>query len=1134
MFSVALALTLAATPLERYGVRGWSIDDGLPQSSVTAIAQDGEGWLHLGTFGGLARFDGQGFEVFGASDGEGWSTVRITALVVGDDGTRWLGLQSGDVVRIDSVGAGHDRQLDPAPGIRGQPIWSMAEIDGVLWVAGSGGTARWDGAWTPIADAGEMRAVVQHGGVVWLGGLGGLYSVDGDIAVPSTQSTGALYALASTGDRLLMVGERGVTALVDGQMHVIDVEPGHEIVAGSDGTTYVGSGGRVRILGESGEVRLGSRIRDLFIDREQVLWVGTDGDGLRRLMREEWWLLEFDGSTLPLLEIEGGALLVGHGCELGRVVRVEPDGATRGVIDGCVRSLARGRGAEVWMGIDSTVARLLPDESVETIVDVGHNVLVVQPIGDDVYIGTESGGALRLRGGRLEPLPVDDIRVLAIEPGAAGQVWIGGQDGLTLLEGRETTRWTRRDGAPAGEIRALRVDADGTVFVGSYGGGLGVLRDGVFHRLTRRDGLTEDVISAILDDGRGALWLHGNRGLSRLMRVELEAWLVDPQRGVTVRRWATPEGNGGAQPAGIVMRDGSLALSTLEGVVRIDPRALPRLDTVPSLSVLRADVDGIVLSTTAEAEIPAGPGHVELEFTAAILRHPELARFEYRVISELDAASSPPWQRVGDERHLRWAGFLPGRYRIELRVTNESGVVSPTTTLDFVLAQPWHGRWIVRFAIALAIVLLVGGALGWRANLARAHLLGLQREIDQRLAAEAEARVLVHRLDEAERLETVGRLAGGIAHDFNNLFAAIRGATSMLGPARDGNAPVDIAAPVRTLEACVDRGARLTGQLLSFAGRQHLDADAFDLGARIIQMRPMVRGSLPESITLRLEVPRTPLFVLADAAALELAVASLVLNARDAVPAGGSVTISLRELDDDAARSRWSDLPAQAGDGSGWLALEIEDDGIGIPADRLGKVLEPFYSTRSNATGLGLPSVLGFATQSGGALRLASTEGKGTCVSLVLPRAEAPAAAPRVPRLVVAAAPPATPGRRIVVVDDDEQVREALTMMLRRAGHHVTAFGDPREALAQLEGALACELLISDIIMPAMTGGELATAVLAARPGMPMLFVSGFTRDVDAAALPGPLLAKPFGSAQVLAAVDLALAGGTGTRQRPA
>jgi signal transduction histidine kinase/ligand-binding sensor domain-containing protein len=1101
-----IVATLAMAPLDRHRARAWTIDDGLPQSSVTAIGQDRLGWLHLGTFGGAVRFDGMRFDVPPAIEGVGWSSVRITAMLVDDDDTRWLGLQGGQLVRIDPSGT--DTQIPDAPNLVGVPIWAIMRAPDGLWVAGSGGVARWADGWTPIDGAAPTRALLRHRDTTWLGGVAGLQRANAVSATTTAASTGTVHALAARGDELIVAGPLGVVSIEGETMRVLDRVPTDHLAVTASGSIYAASGDRVRIVGEPGEHIVGSSVRDLFVGREGALWIGTDGHGVVRLVREDWWLVEVGAGALPIVESahEAGALHVGWGCEPGGLVRIGTDGQRVSEASGCVRSLAWHDG-ELIAGIANTVARVRGIET-ETLADLGHAVIVVRPIGDTIWIGTDTGGAFRLDGNRVTPVDVGDRRVLAIEQGASGDVWFGTQDGLSRLVDDTLSRWTRSDGVPAAEIRALAVDADGTVLLGSYGGGLGVLRDGVLHRLTSAHGLADNVVSAVLDDGTGALWLHGNRGLTRLPRTELEAWLADPRHMVSIRRWATPEGNGGGQPAGIVLDDGSLALPTIAGVVRIDPAQLHDPPPPPAITVLHAAIDGVPLVDGEVVDVPAGPGNVDIEFTSAIQRYPELATFEYRVVGD-GASDTGGWVRGGKERRLRWAGFGPGEHRIELRVRNESSLTSPVTTLGFVLAAQWYDRWSIRIAIALGLLGTVIGAAMWRARVMRAHLAGLQREIDQRRVAEAESKVLSQRLEGAQRLEAVGRLAGGVAHEFNNLFAAIRGAA--------GSLPQGMAM-THVLEASVARGARLTAQLLSFAQRQHLDPQTLDLDERMAGIETMLRTSLRDGIALRIEPAGTGLYVRADGPALDLAIVNLVLGARDALPGGGTITVTTRVVDDATACTRWPELRDRPRVPE-WIVVEVTNDGAALDAERLEHIFEPSLRTRTGGVTLelGLPALLGFATQSGGTLAITSREREGTHLSLVLPRVAAARPSPPAP-------PPGRTGPlRIVVVDDDELVLDTLAMLLRRAGHEAVAFADPRVALAALQGDLACDLLVSDVLMPGLTGSELATAVLAARPGLPMLFVSGFLRDVDAATLPGVVLPKPFGSAEVLAAVEAAM-----------
>jgi signal transduction histidine kinase/ligand-binding sensor domain-containing protein len=1107
-----LALTIAAaSPTDVRQLRAWSVEDGLPQSSATAVAQDDRGFLYVGTFGGLVRFDGRRFDVPSWADGATWSTVRITALAIDGSDTRWIGLQDGRVVRIDADGG--VRPLPAEPSLAGHAIWwlspdpALPEGAGV-WVAGSGGAARHDGTqWIAIEGAGDTRGVVHHAGVTWLGGLRGLSRVVDDVAVLVDDADGHVAAMGRDADGVLVAGASGVGRVVDDEIAWIERRGATELAVASDGAVWAASASVVRVVGQPLEVDVGSEVRNLVVDREGVVWAGTNERGIVQVVRQPWRLVDTGGGGLTVFELENATILASYGCDPGGLVRVEPDGEVREVMGGCVRAIAR-HGDELVLGVGDQLVRLDERGTTTPMVDVESPVVVVQSTGDALYVGTATAGAFRVEGGVAVPLAIEAQSVWAIAPGRSGEIWLGTNDGVVRFADGAVSHWSRSAGAPPGEIRALHVDDDGTLWFGSYGGGLAILRQGVVHRITRRDGLVDDTISRIIADDSGGIWLHGNRGLSYVTRSDVDAHLADPRRRVTARHFATPEGNGGGSPAGVVLRDGTFALPTVEGLVRFDPRAVWGPVVVPALELLQANIDGVSLVPGQLVEVPAGAGVVDLELTSPLTRHPELARFEYRVLAEGDADEAVRWTSMTGRR-IHWAGFSPGRFRIELRVVSDAGVASDTTLLAFDLAAPWHERGAVRIAIVLVALALLGGAALWRNRIVRAHFVRLQRESEQRLAAEADKRALQMRLDRAERLEAVGRLAGGIAHDFNNLLAAIRGCAAMLP--RAGEA----AEIVADIDACVDRGGRLTRQLLSFAQRQHLEPERVDVGHAVRSIERMLRASLPSRVRLVIDAPTDGAAVTVDAAALDLALVNLVLNARDAMPDGGELKITVRTEGDDTARARWRDLPPAA-QSQAWVVFEVADHGVGIPAALLPRVLEPFFTTRAAGTGLGLPSVQGFAAQSGGGLFLESTEGVGTRASIVLPLVGSVADARDVaaPQLRAIGSP-----TRVMVVDDKSLVRETLARTLRNAGLDPTAFADPREALAALEAGAPCDVLLTDMRMPGMSGAELAEAVRVRRPEIGLVFMSGFAAEFDATPLPGRLLTKPFKTVEVLDAI---------------
>jgi signal transduction histidine kinase len=375
-----------------------------------------------------------------------------------------------------------------------------------------------------------------------------------------------------------------------------------------------------------------------------------------------------------------------------------------------------------------------------------------------------------------------------------------------------------------------------------------------------------------------------------------------------------------------------------------------------------------------------------------------------------------------------------------------------------------------------------------------AALAALRREIAEREKAEAALR-------QSQKLEAVGQLTGGVAHDFNNLLAAALSSLTLLGrrlPEGDERAGRLLA---NTVRAC-ERGAALTHRLLAFSRRQELKPEAVDLATLVAGMTDLLRRSLGPTIALETDLPADLPPVRVDANQLELAILNLAVNARDAMPEGGRVTITgAAETVGDGAENGLA--PGR------YVRLCVRDEGVGMDAQTLARVTEPFFTTKEmgKGTGLGLSMVHGLAAQSGGALVLVSAPGEGTQARIWLPATERVGAATADPvREAAPATPAALPPRRILVVDDDPLVLASVADMLLDLGHAVTAASSGADALARLEAGLSVDIVLSDLAMPGMTGIELAECLRRRDPGTRVLLMTGFG-DVAGRF---PRLAKPF------------------------
>jgi signal transduction histidine kinase/CheY-like chemotaxis protein len=349
---------------------------------------------------------------------------------------------------------------------------------------------------------------------------------------------------------------------------------------------------------------------------------------------------------------------------------------------------------------------------------------------------------------------------------------------------------------------------------------------------------------------------------------------------------------------------------------------------------------------------------------------------------------------------------------------------------------------------------------------------------------------LEQQLQQAQKMEAVGRLAGGVAHDFNNILTAIAGfGQFVLSDLDDGNEE-HARRDVDQVLAAAERAAALTRQLLAFSRQQVLQPRILDLNAVVSGLGPMLARLIGTNIRLRTTSAPGLGAVKADPHQMEQVVVNLVVNARDAMPNGGVITIETADVELDAAYAS-----GRQGVTSGpYVMLAVSDSGIGMDATTQSQIFEPFFTTKGReGTGLGLSTVYGIVKQSGGNIEVYSEPGKGTSFKVYLPRC-----AERVERdtpIRVAAVMPN--GRAtVLVVDDDPQVSAAAQRTLARSGYFVLAASNGREALAVAaahSGAL--DLLITDLVMPEMGGRELARRLIEQRPGLAVLYTSGYTAE---------------------------------------
>jgi PAS domain S-box-containing protein len=393
------------------------------------------------------------------------------------------------------------------------------------------------------------------------------------------------------------------------------------------------------------------------------------------------------------------------------------------------------------------------------------------------------------------------------------------------------------------------------------------------------------------------------------------------------------------------------------------------------------------------------------------------------------------------------------------------------------------------------------------------------RDISERKTAEEQRLTLEERLRQSERLEGIGRLAGGIAHDFNNILAVVMNYSQFVEDTLPADSPVRD--DVVQIRLAAERGATFTRQLLTFAHRGVVNPQDVDLNTILTELRTMLRRTIPKSVAIDLQLSPDLWTVQIDVGQLEQLLLNLIVNAADAMPDGGTALIQTTNIEFNG------DVPNGLISGR-YVRLDVSDTGYGMSKDVIARAFEPFFTTKpkGKGTGLGLATAYGIVQQAGGAISIQSVVGRGTSVHVHIPaRTGVP---PELHEIRTAAAPQSVPSAAmILVVEDEAAVRKSVVRILSDRGYSVLQAPGPKAAIEL--GTMwvgPVDLLLTDIVMPEMSGDELARELRKARPHLRVVYMTGYSGGLDTATLriDGAIVQKPFTRDSLLVAVEDGLA----------
>ncbi len=714
---VAAHLASAISPdgrTDRFMARGWTTEDGLPQSSVNDIVQTSDGYLWIATYGGLARFDGVKFESFGVAKHPGLPSNRILTLVDAEDGALWVGTEMSGIVFLkdgvfhafeppDGLGLqgvarvyigpsgtiwigtafdllrlkpnGDFTRFTTEDGLAPPPVYSvLEEADGTVWVGSQEGlTILREDRFESVTVAGTNISWIQairrsHTGTLWIGALEGLFHhVPGrglePAPIPNHSDLQAVNSLLEDRTGALWIGlhPKGLYRLVDGEAHDI----GSEIGLATEAITAS------------------------FEDAEGTIWVGSSSAGLYQLNPARFTSTggpdsSLDFSVVPIVDDGADGLWIGTNCkglahlEHGEVTLLREDD---GLAVTCIWSLLRSRTGDLYIGSFSDGVHRLRGNKFEALggpsTTGGATRSLFETSEGHILAGTDEGLF------RLDPVTstfsliggTENLIVYFITEDEDGNLWLGTHSGLHIVSEGTHEVWDTSNGLASNIVRAVYIDQEGAAWIGTYGGGLYRLDGDHLSHFGKHNGLHENVVSLIIEDEHGRLWMTGNSGVTRVSKSELQRVADGLADEVVSTLFGKADGmlenecNGGGQPAGHLTEDGFLWVPTISGVAAVDTRSETVNPLQPPVHIKEVLVNGRRLDLSRPVTLPPGSRNLEISYTALSFVDPSKVRFKYRL-----TGVDEDWQEAGTRRTAYFPFLPPGRHQFQVIARNNDGI----------------------------------------------------------------------------------------------------------------------------------------------------------------------------------------------------------------------------------------------------------------------------------------------------------------------------------------------------------------------------------------------------------------------------------------------------------------------------
>jgi len=1012
----------AERSVAHYTLEVWNTDRGLPQNSITCIAQTGDGYIWFGTQEGIARFDGVRFTTFDKHNTPAIKNNYITALHVDSKKRLWIGTYDGGVL---SYSEGAFTPLDLGSSFENAHIRAIHEDgSGRLWIAvRNKGVVSIDNGTQRIFDTSnglvnnEPWTLCDDGdGRMWIGTEEGISIIVGGTVKSFTTKNGlisnSVNAICSGADNTMWIGTnlgvmqipsdrsdpsryRSYTvdhALPDRIVYSLAVDRLNRVWIGTRNGAALLSKGIVTPFTTSDGLSF-NEVSSVFIDREQNVWIGTDGGGVN-VMREGLfstyttrqglpsdvvWSIYEDADQRLWIGTDRGLVALDH----DRTNVLERYTMENGLHDNEVYSVSADRSGAIWVG---TVNGL-------NVVKNGR-VRAVQPVSrtkgqifgclmtdskNRVWAGTTGNGVLVFKNSVFstayttqEGLTGNYINTIVEDRN--GNIWVGTDgDGISVIGDSGIVSYSTDHGLPNNFIHTIHVDSHNVIWIGTFGGGLARWKEGRFTTLSTRQGLLNDGLFHILDDGFGQMWFTSNRGVFHIQTSEIEECLDGVRPSVTSMTHGKEDGlttaefNGGVQPAGWKAHDGSLWFPTSRGAVTIHPASIQKNQQPPLVVFEELRINNQTTVVEQGSIIPAGTERYEFRFTGLSFANPSKVSFKVKL-----EGYDTEWDDIGTRRSAFYTHLPSGTYTFHVMAANSDGVWSERAASFTFVRQAYFYETTVFFA-GMTLIVFVGIYTVYRLRVHSIHRRS--RELEQ--LVDERTKDLNDALLETERQRSIAENANNqktqlldmVAHDLKTPLVSISVFTKELQhmtPLND-RAKEDLLLIQRSTERMI----ALITDLLNISS---IESGQFRMQMETINLVELA-GITVDGLRLMAERKGQMLFyipsatdecnVLADSSRMQEAIENLIDNAVKYSPAGSEIVVSV-EKSGDIARF--------------W----VRDNGPGISHDDQRRLFKKFQilsakpTGNENATGLGLAIVKEIVKAHGGTISVESEPGKGS------------------------------------------------------------------------------------------------------------------------------------------------------------